>query len=214
MIDISNEHCFRLTEAPDHLPRRNGRRISKSTLFRWAQRGVRGHKLETVTIGGCKFTSREALQRFVKQLTIRDRDDAASAVTSGESAERQKMSETRELKQLGALLIWDKDGPPCAWRRGRPLVQGTSSVPEDSTTSGSTSPDFEPEETARQLGLYANCVFEPADIIELRRLPSKKPGRPPPIRRGNLGGAVGRQPMSKNNSIGVEPLVRIGVVSK
>lgn len=51
---------------------RDGRSLDVSTIFRWAQRGVRGVKLETVTIGGAKCTSREAVRRFIEQLSGRE----------------------------------------------------------------------------------------------------------------------------------------------
>lgn len=70
MIEIARECCFPLSEAPGHLPRgRRGRRIHISTTFRWAQRGLRGVRLETIRIGGALYTSDEALQRFAEQLT-------------------------------------------------------------------------------------------------------------------------------------------------
>ena len=40
-----------------------------STLHRWRLRGVRGVKLETVLIGGRRFTSDEALSRFFARTT-------------------------------------------------------------------------------------------------------------------------------------------------
>lgn len=36
-----------------------------ATLFRWAQKGCRGATLETALIGGIRYTSREALDRFI-----------------------------------------------------------------------------------------------------------------------------------------------------
>jgi len=36
-----------------------------TTLWRWRTRGVRGHKLETVNIGGRVYTSLDALNEFV-----------------------------------------------------------------------------------------------------------------------------------------------------
>ena len=36
-----------------------------ATLFRWAQKGCRGTRLETILVGGIRYTSREALDRFI-----------------------------------------------------------------------------------------------------------------------------------------------------
>ncbi len=70
MIDIHSETVISLADAPRHLPkRRGGKRPHIATLYRWAQRGCRGMKLETVQVGGTLCTSLEALQRFCDRLT-------------------------------------------------------------------------------------------------------------------------------------------------
>lgn len=69
-IDLSTETIVSLTEAPHHLPRRRkGKRAAVSTMFRWAQQGCRGIRLETIQVGGTKCTSIESLQRFCDRLT-------------------------------------------------------------------------------------------------------------------------------------------------
>ena len=40
-----------------------------STLHRWRLRGIHGKKLETCLIGGRRYTSREALERFSVAVT-------------------------------------------------------------------------------------------------------------------------------------------------
>lgn len=60
MIDISTESLLSLADAARALPGRP----HASTLWRWRTRGVAGRKLETVSLGGRVYTSREALQRF------------------------------------------------------------------------------------------------------------------------------------------------------
>lgn len=42
--------------------------VSVPTAWRWAQRGNRGHVLETFSIGGRKFTTREAFQRWIARI--------------------------------------------------------------------------------------------------------------------------------------------------
>jgi hypothetical protein len=69
-IDITSERIITLPEAAAMLPaRRGGRRVHVSTLFRWAQKGCRGVRLEVVRIGSALHTSREAMQRFCDRLT-------------------------------------------------------------------------------------------------------------------------------------------------
>ncbi len=59
-IDLSTERLVSLTEAAALLPGRP----HLATLWRWCTRGVRGRRLESLEIGGRRYTSLEALQRF------------------------------------------------------------------------------------------------------------------------------------------------------
>ena len=43
----------------------NEQGLSMSTVRRWATRGVRGHKLECLYIGGRVYVTREAFERFI-----------------------------------------------------------------------------------------------------------------------------------------------------
>lgn len=64
-IDIETERTISLTEAAKSLPGRP----HVSTLWRWVREGRRGVRLETVAVGGRRFTSREALRRFVDRVS-------------------------------------------------------------------------------------------------------------------------------------------------
>lgn len=69
MIDMASEKVFPLADGPKHLPRRRGNRaVHPATFFRWAQRGLRGIRLETLQVGGTKCTSVDAIQRFFERL--------------------------------------------------------------------------------------------------------------------------------------------------
>ena len=55
-----------LSEVPERLPfRRRGKRVHKSTVWRWASRGVRGHKLKTWRVGGTTCTTQAAIDEFI-----------------------------------------------------------------------------------------------------------------------------------------------------
>lgn len=70
IINFSAEDAFPLSHALKLLPKtRRGRSPHVSTIFRWAQRGLKGVRLETISIGGVRCTTREALQRFFARLT-------------------------------------------------------------------------------------------------------------------------------------------------
>jgi len=65
MIDIHVEHMLTISAAARELPGRP----HVSTLWRWTNHGVRGIRLQTVLVGGKRYTSRESLQAFVEQTT-------------------------------------------------------------------------------------------------------------------------------------------------
>ncbi|MBI3817443.1 MAG: DUF1580 domain-containing protein [Planctomycetes bacterium] len=41
------------------------KKVHVATVFRWMSIGSRGVKLESVRVGGCRYTSREAILRFI-----------------------------------------------------------------------------------------------------------------------------------------------------
>jgi hypothetical protein len=70
MIDIGSETVITLSQAAAEQPcRRQGKRVSTVTLWRWATRGSGGIILETLRTPSGRVTSREALQRFFEALT-------------------------------------------------------------------------------------------------------------------------------------------------
>lgn len=73
MIDVSKENLIDFAEAARMLPRRaSGKTVHTRTVARWALAGVGGIVLESIRIGGCRVTSREACQRFYDLLTIQN----------------------------------------------------------------------------------------------------------------------------------------------
>ena len=99
MIDLQAETVLTLADAARYVPRRRrGRKVHVSTLYRWAQRGIRGIKLETLRLGGGLVTSVEALQRFAERLTSVD----GAPVTRSEPQRRRDTAWAEaELEKLG-----------------------------------------------------------------------------------------------------------------
>lgn len=99
MIDIQRETILSLTEASRHLPRRRkGKRPNVATLYRWAQKGVRAVRLETLQVGGCKCTSLEALQRFFNALTD---PDAKPIASTSKARAKQIAAVEKDLTEAG-----------------------------------------------------------------------------------------------------------------
>ena len=63
MIDPNVEDLLTLNAACGAFP---GRRVGLATLHRWRLSGVRGCTLETILVGGQRFTSRQAIARFIE----------------------------------------------------------------------------------------------------------------------------------------------------
>ena len=64
MINLK-ETLIPLSEVPNHLP--GNPHIA--TIHRWIATGCRGIKLESLLVGGTRYTSTEALERFVLETT-------------------------------------------------------------------------------------------------------------------------------------------------
>jgi hypothetical protein len=65
MIDLRAEELLSFGDATKALPGRP----HISSIYRWASRGVRGAKLESVLVGGRRYTSVEAVERFCARAT-------------------------------------------------------------------------------------------------------------------------------------------------
>ena len=76
MIDTQTETLLTFADARTAFP--GDRRLSLATLHRWRLNGVRGVRLETLLIGGLRYTSREAIERFVG---AQNADDAPATRT-------------------------------------------------------------------------------------------------------------------------------------
>ena len=72
--------------------------VHVSTVWRWALRGCRGHKLETHAIGWQRFTSVEALKRFIDRIN----KEVSTAPKPCGAKQRQRDIEQAE-RELGEL---------------------------------------------------------------------------------------------------------------
>ena len=98
MIDIKEETLVPCSKVSDWCEKHIGTKVNRSTVHRWRVRGARGVKLETLLVGGRRYTSEEALERFFHGST--------SAADSGEStvstARINEAAHRRAMKYLEA----------------------------------------------------------------------------------------------------------------
>jgi len=96
-IDIELERPISFNQAAAYLP--FGYRPSLSTWWRWSRHGIGGIILETLKIGGKRYTTAGAIQRWVSAL---------SAATNGEpSRHRTPAQRQREHDRAAAELAAD-----------------------------------------------------------------------------------------------------------
>jgi hypothetical protein len=87
MDDLINEQRISLSA----LAKREG--VNVSTCWRWCLRGVKGHHLESLIVGGRRYTTVEAFVRFVER---------TSAGIIGEPAP----TPSRTYRQRQAAIEW------------------------------------------------------------------------------------------------------------
>lgn len=95
MIDPKDGRLIRLVDVPAlaWLPkRRGGARLSMTTLYDWARKGLRGVTLETVSVGDTKCTTEAALMRFFERLN--DPTPKQAAVTPAQQRRAQDRAKT------------------------------------------------------------------------------------------------------------------------
>ena len=66
VLDLTDETVVPINQAPKHYPYG---RPNLSTVYRHFRRGCRGVCLETFVAGGRRFTTIEAIRRFIEQTT-------------------------------------------------------------------------------------------------------------------------------------------------
>jgi hypothetical protein len=96
MIDPTLEPPIALADVPKirWLPKRP----HICSVFRWAQKGLRGHRLEVISIGGTRCTSEAALVRFFERIS-----DPTAPIQTTTTAQRARQVEAtnRRLEKAG-----------------------------------------------------------------------------------------------------------------
>lgn len=87
-IELEHETLVAFSDARTAF--RDGRRKSLATLHRWRLRGIRGVRLETLLIGGIRYTSLEAIDRFIRAQNANN-PPAVSGITA---SQRRTQAET------------------------------------------------------------------------------------------------------------------------
>lgn len=95
-IDTQIEDLITLAYASQNFP---GRPVALQTIHRWRLNGVRGVKLETCLIGGIRYTSHQAIQRFIEAQNAGPSE--TTPTISPSQRQRQSAAARQELAKMG-----------------------------------------------------------------------------------------------------------------
>jgi hypothetical protein len=68
MMDDRRDELVTFDRLSQDGPRINGAPLKRETIARWATHGVGGVRLETTKLGGRRLATREAFERFLKEV--------------------------------------------------------------------------------------------------------------------------------------------------
>ena len=102
MIDIAKEVIRSFAQAARHSRPPDARPLAPSTIWRWHKKGISGVKLETICIGGTRYTSVEALQRFFDAVTLARSTQGVAEEPNAEAGSRSAATKKR-LQDAGLV---------------------------------------------------------------------------------------------------------------
>ncbi len=94
MTNILEQELITVTQAAKSIPTRP----HIATVWRWIERGCRGHRLQSWLIGGQRYTSLAAIEEFLQRINS---DSARSAPMTAKTRERAIAQAERELSDMG-----------------------------------------------------------------------------------------------------------------
>ena len=109
---IIGETLIPVTEAGKHIP---GKHRSLSCIDRWTRAGLNGVRLESRKIGGIRYTSHEAIDRF---LEATDREPGSPIVAEPMVPTLPIRTPEETERQLAEIFAPKKRGPKSAADRG------------------------------------------------------------------------------------------------
>ncbi|MGB0715584.1 MAG: DUF1580 domain-containing protein [Phycisphaerae bacterium] len=92
-INLFNDELLTLSQAAKWIGRRTGKVPHLKTIHRWATRGLRGGKLETIRPGGVIYTTERALEEFSTRIPL-------PVSTLGRKRKRRQQSDRRWARKV------------------------------------------------------------------------------------------------------------------
>jgi hypothetical protein len=88
MKKLLNQTLLTLKQASKEIPSRP----HVATLWRWINRGCRGVRLESWMVGGLRYTSAEAIEKFFAQMNSKPAEPSAKRAEAIDAAEQELLS--------------------------------------------------------------------------------------------------------------------------
>jgi hypothetical protein len=80
---LAEERPLSLPAAADYIGKLTGqRRPNVTTLWRWCLKGCKGVKLDSICIGGKRFVTVSAIERFIEARSLPDASDVSTTAAS------------------------------------------------------------------------------------------------------------------------------------
>ena len=119
-IDAVNEELITFGQAARRARPKGQRPAAPCTIWRWHRKGVSGVKLETICIGGTRYTSAEALKRFFDAVTLaRSTQDVAEEPNAAPGTRHSSRCDEKAI--AGS---WPCGGYACSLIQGTRIVMG------------------------------------------------------------------------------------------
>jgi len=107
MIDISREAIRPIRDITKFVNTPVcGLKLHYGTIHRWCTKGLRGIRLESLKVGGARYTSTEALQRFFAKLTSASNVDGLEVdpATNEDTASKYIHHRSRTESRINLIL--------------------------------------------------------------------------------------------------------------
>ncbi len=92
-VELLSENLIKLSKARKRFP---GRGVSPSCFERWVQKGINGARLEVCKIGDIRYTSEEAIQRFLLAMNRNDEPEVLGKPVIRRMSEKEIEQKKRE----------------------------------------------------------------------------------------------------------------------
>ena len=99
MICTSSENLIAFDRIPQYLQKTFGHKVHLASVYRWANKGIGGVRLETIKVGAKRFTSTQALDRLFNGATKAGQERIED--TPAEIKSRTEKRIEKEAKELG-----------------------------------------------------------------------------------------------------------------